>query len=106
MRMLSVIAAAGAVFATATVGFAQSQAPTPPARAPLEAPECQRGALPTPGETTGSVPLSDQLSQSKGIICPPAGIDPGIAAPPVGGGRTPVIPPPGTPGGDPSIVPK
>ena len=106
MRMLSVIAAAGAVFATVTVGFAQSQAPIPPARVPLEAPECQRGALPTPGETTGGVSLSDQLSQSKGIICPPAGIDPGIAAPPLGGGRTPVIPPPGTPGGDPSIVPK
>jgi hypothetical protein len=106
MRMLSVIAAAGAIFAAATVGFAQSQAPAPPASAPLQAPECQRGTLPTPGESTGSVTLSDQLSQSKGVICPPAGIDPGIAAPPVGGGRTPVIPPPGTPGGDPSIVPK
>src|SRR5271163_2051560 len=44
--------------------------------------------------------LSDQLSQSKGVICPPAGIDPGISVPPSGGGRTPVIPPPGTPGGD------
>jgi hypothetical protein len=106
MRMLKIIAAAWAAIATATVGFAQVQAPAPPARAPLEAPECQRGALPTPGETTGSASLSDQLAQSKGIICPPAGIDPGIAAPPVGGGRTPVIPPPGTPGGDPSIVPK
>jgi hypothetical protein len=105
MRMLSVIAvAAGAVFATSFHGVAQSQAPAPPPRPSLEAPECQRGGL--PGETTGSATLSDQLSQSKGIICPPAGIDPGIAAPPLGGGRTPVIPPPGTPGGDPSIVPK
>jgi hypothetical protein len=106
MRTLGFIAAAGTVFATATFGFAQSQAPAPPARAPLEAPECQRGALPTPGETTGSAPLSDQLSQSKGIICPPAGVDPGIAAPLTGGGRTPIIPPPGTPGGDPSITPR
>jgi hypothetical protein len=106
MRMLSVIAAVGAVVATASLGFAQSQVPSPPARAPLEIPKCQRGASPTPGDTTGSSSLSDQLSQSKGIICPPAGVDPGIAAPPVGGGRTPVIPPPGTPGGDPSIVPK
>jgi hypothetical protein len=57
-------------------------------------------------ETTGSATLSDQLSQSKGVICPPAGIDPGISVPPSGGGRTPVIPPPGTPGGDPSIQPK
>jgi hypothetical protein len=106
MRMLRVIAAVGAVVATAPLDFAQSQVPSPPARAPLETPECQRGASPALGETTGSPPLSDQLSQSKGIICPPAGVDPGIAAPPVGGGRTPVIPPPGTPGGDPSLVPK
>jgi hypothetical protein len=106
MRILSVIGAAGAVFAAATVGFAQSQAPAPPASAPLQAPECQRGALPTPGESTGSVTLSDQTVGIKGRHLSPAGIDPGIAAPPVGGGRTPVIPPPGTPGGDPSIVPK
>jgi hypothetical protein len=106
MRTLGLMAGAGVVFATATFGFAQSQDLAPPARAPLEAPECQRGALPTPGETTGSALLGDRLSQSKGIICPPAGVDPGIAAPLTGGGRTPVIPPPGTPGGDPSIVPK
>jgi hypothetical protein len=106
MRTLGFITAAGAVFATGTFGYALAQAPVPPATAPLQGPECQRGALPTPGETTGSATLSDQLSQSKGIICPPAGVDPGIAAPPTGGGRTPVIPPPGTPGGDPAIMPK
>jgi hypothetical protein len=49
MRMLSVIAAGGAVVATASLGFAQSQVPSPPARAPLEIPECQRGASPTSG---------------------------------------------------------
>jgi hypothetical protein len=106
MRMLSLIATVGAVIATAPLDFAQSQVLSPPAGAPLQTPECQRGAGPAVGEATGSATLSDQLSQSKGIICPPAGVDPGIAAPPVGGGRTPVIPPPGTPGGDPSIVPK
>jgi hypothetical protein len=57
-------------------------------------------------ETTESRTLSDHLSQSKGVICPPAGIDPAISVQPTGGGRTPVIPPPGTPGGDPSIQPK
>jgi hypothetical protein len=57
-------------------------------------------------ETTGSSTLSDQLSQSKGVICTPAGVDPGISVPPSGGGRTPVIPPPGTPGGEPSIQSK
>jgi hypothetical protein len=103
MRMKSfVVAVTGALLAN-TIAFAQSQVPAPAAPTP----ECSRGALPaTPGETTGSVDLGDRLSQSKGIICPPAGVDPGIAAPPAGGGRTPVIPPPGTPGGDPNIIPK
>ena len=62
--------------------------------------------VPKPGETTGSANLSDELSRSKGIICPPAEVDPGISVPPKGDGLTPVIAPPGTPGGDPSIVPK
>jgi hypothetical protein len=104
MRTLSILFAVGGAFASGTFAFAQPQAP--PATAPLQTPECQRGVSPTPGETTGSVTLSDQLSRSKGIICPPAGVDPGIAVPPVGGGVTPVIPPPGTPGGDLSIIPK
>jgi hypothetical protein len=63
-------------------------------------------AVPVPGETTGSANLSDELSRSKGVICPPAEIDPSIAVPPPGGGVMPVIPPPGTPGGDPTIIPK
>jgi hypothetical protein len=84
---------------------AQLQMPAPPSPVPPAA-ECGATAPVTPGETTGSANLSDALSRSKGVICPPVGIDPGISAPPVGGGVTPVIPPPGTPGGDPSIVPK
>jgi hypothetical protein len=105
MRMLSVIAAVSSAFLANTTVFAQSQAPAP--QAPLQMPECRRGALPaTPGETTGSADLGDRLARSKGIICPPAGVDPGITAPPVGGGTMPVIPPPGTPGGDPNIIPK
>jgi hypothetical protein len=38
-------------------------------------------------DTTGSSTLSDQLSQSKGVICPPAGIDPGVSVPPSGRGQ-------------------
>jgi hypothetical protein len=53
-----------------------------------------------------SANLSDQLSQSNGVICPPSGVDPKMAAPPREGGAMPVIPPPGTPGGDPNTVPK
>jgi hypothetical protein len=105
MRMLSVVAAVSGTVLVNTISFAQSQAPAP--AAPLQMPECRRGALPaTPGETTGSTDLGDRLARSKGIICPPAGVDPGITAPPVGGGTTPVIPPPGTPRGDPEVIPK
>jgi hypothetical protein len=106
MRTLGLLTVVGGALVKATLAFAQTPLPTPPSAAPPQAPECQRGTAPTLGETTGSATLSDRLSQSKGIICPPAGVDPGIAAPPVGGGVTPVIPPPGTPGGDPFIVPK
>jgi hypothetical protein len=106
MRALTLLAIAGGGFVALTFVDAQSQTPRPPSAVPLDTQQCQRGASPTPGETNGSATLSDQLAQSKGVICPPAGIDPGIAAPLVGGGRTPVIPPPGTPGGDPSIIPK
>ncbi len=50
--------------------------------------------------------LSQRLAQSDGVICPPPGIDPEIRLPTPDTGRTPVIPPPGSPGGDPSIRPK
>jgi hypothetical protein len=54
----------------------------------------------------GSGPLSDKLAQSKGVICPPAGIDRDMQVTPPGGGQLKVIPPPGTPGGDQSVQPK
>jgi len=69
-------------------------------------PPDSRGSAPRSDETAGGRTLSDQLAESKGVICPPAGVDPGITVPPIGGGRMPVIPPPGTPGGDPNIQPK
>jgi hypothetical protein len=101
---------AATILAALTSASAQSERPVQPFFSPLPTADCQRraGGLPppAPGETTGSVNLSDQLSRSKGVICPPAGIDPGISVPPVGGGVTPVIPPPGTPGGDPGLIPK
>ncbi len=49
--------------------------------------------------------LSSKLAQSGGVICPPA-IDPEIKAPTPEAGRTPVIPPPGAPGGNPQVQPK
>jgi hypothetical protein len=49
--------------------------------------------------------LSEKLDQSKGVICPPD-IDTGIKAPTPDAGKTPVIPPPGSPGGNPNVQPK
>lgn len=51
-------------------------------------------------------PLSDQLAASKGVICPPAGVDPQIQRRPPEGGVIQVIPPPGSPGGNPNVQPK
>jgi hypothetical protein len=78
---------------------AQSQLPV----APSQRQEQGSGAP----SSTGEAPhLSDQLARSDGVICPPPGIDPEIHAPAPEVGRMPVIPPPGSPGGDPSVRPK
>jgi hypothetical protein len=69
---------------------------------------CPPGAgrdAPTVGKDTERS-LSDQLAQSKGVICPPAGVDPGMRQPPPEGGAMKVIPPPGSPGGNPNVQPK
>jgi hypothetical protein len=49
--------------------------------------------------------LGEKLGQSGGVICPPE-VDPGMKAPTPEGGKTPIIPPPGSPGGNPNIQPK
>jgi hypothetical protein len=58
------------------------------------------------GSSSGS--LSHELSQSGGVIHPPANPDPGLTkpAPDLGPHSMPVIPPPGTPGGNPDVKPK
>jgi hypothetical protein len=60
----------------------------------------QRNPAPPPDN------LSNRLAQSDGVICPPPAVDPEIRLPTPETGRTPVIPPPGSPGGDPSVRPK
>ena len=64
-----------------------------------------------PAGSRGAGSLSEQLDRSKGVIVPPASTantDPGIVkpAPSTGATSMPVIPPPGTPGGDPNVQPK
>jgi len=108
---------------TAMAGAALAQAPpgptTPPPviapPSPQRASDCEpnkqlppRGTLTPDGMTTGqaSEPLGDRLAKSDGVLCPPPGVDPEMRAPTPDSGKTPVIPPPGSPGGDPNIRPK
>jgi hypothetical protein len=106
----------------AASGVASAQAPpapsTPPAQtappATARASNCAptqstpQGNIAPQGTTTGqsNEPLGDKLAKSDGILCPPTGVDPQMHAPTPDAGNTPVIPPPGSPGGDPTIRPK
>lgn len=89
---------------------AQTAPPVPSRQAncaPMQQPNS--GTAAADGQTTGQnrEPLGDKLARSEGVLCPPAGVDPEIRAPtPDHGSNTPVIPPPGSPGGDPSVRPK
>jgi hypothetical protein len=58
-------------------------------------------------DAQGNGTLSDKLSTTGGVIHPSENVDPAIAtAPPASGAKTPVIPPPGSPGGNQSVQPK
>lgn len=65
---------------------------------------------PRENETTGSgehnESLSDKLDRSDGVLPPSADVDPGLAKPAPDVGTTRIIPPPGSPGGDPAVRPK
>jgi len=60
---------------------------------------------PVPNLAISSTSLSDKLDQAGGVICPP-NVDPGMKTPAPETGKMPVIPPPGSPGGDPKVQPK
>src|SRR5262245_40626909 len=103
-KVLAVVA-----LASVTVASAMAQAPKQPNVQPAPpnaaCPPDVKGSPPTVGGPA-TPDLSDRLSDSKGVICPPAGVDPGMPVPPPGGGTIRVIPAPGSPGGDPSVQPK
>jgi len=107
----------------AASGAAGAQSPPSPATPPAQtappavarAADCApmqpvppRGTVAPEGATTGqrAEPLGDKLARSDGVLCPPSGVDPEIRAPTPDAGNTPVIPPPGSPGGDPTVRPK
>src|SRR3954466_14668171 len=109
-----VMAASGGASAQAPPGPvtppAQTAPPSPSSSA-ANRPPIQPGhpnAAAPEGTTAGqrAEPLGDKLARSDGVLCPPAGIDPEMHAPAPDTGKTPVIPPPGSPGGAPTIRPK
>jgi hypothetical protein len=105
MKASVVIPVASAVLLLCTVIAASAQG-RPSAVDPKGCAPSER--LQTDGRAPDSKPgdtLSDKLARTDGVICPP-NVDPEIRAPTPEGGKMPVIPPPGSPGGDPSIRPK
>ena len=60
----------------------------------------------TTGSGEHSESLSDKLDRSEGVLPPPADADSGLAKPAPDVGTTRIIPPPGSPGGDPTVRPK
>jgi len=109
---LSLLLASAATMAAAQAPPSPATPPQPTASAPNQneacAPSNIRGTPAPDGATTGqsSEPLGDKLAKSGGVLCPPSTADSEIHAPTPEGGNMPVIPPPGTPGGDQSVVPK
>ena len=69
--------------------------------------EDQRSQPGSPSAVPESGSSSSELSRSGGVITPPAEVDPRMKqTPPPSGDNMPVVPPPGTPGGNPSVKPK
>jgi hypothetical protein len=114
-RKIGFLFGLAACLALPCVAGAQNPLPAPPNEPhPNVAPP---GASQTPPEqiapgagvpgTSGTGNLSDRLSRQGGTLQPPT-VDPGIRAPLPSNsqGTMPVIPPPGTPGGNQTVVPK
>jgi hypothetical protein len=93
--MRTVLALILAVSITSAAAQPLPQAPAAPDR--TCPPETRQN---TPGAT-----LSDKLAESRGVICPPA-VDPAMTQKPPAGGTIKIVPPPGSPGGDPTVLPK
>ena len=115
LRLLGLTALAAAIL-NSTLAGAQappsSKAPVAPKTDQLDPKACadQRDTVGQGGardaQKADGKSLSERLARSDGVICPPDHVDPEIRQPAPEGGRMPVIPPPGSPGGDPSVRPK
>jgi hypothetical protein len=94
---LALAAALGAAFASGIGAPAAAQS------APqTQIPEKIEPPLPQQKEDSDK----EKFQREDGVLKPPKDIDPGIETKPRDRSRTPVIPPPGTPGGDENVHPK
>lgn len=89
-RLASLLVAAAAVPLLALPSTAQSDKQTPP---PSDV-----------SRQDGS--LSEKLNSTSGVIHPEGSVDPGMQKTPSATGAMPVVPPPGSPGGNSDVVPK
>jgi hypothetical protein len=102
------------VAALATGGFTAAWAQTPslqqqaPNMPPLDRMPAEKVAPNEPSATGSTGTLSDKLEATDGVIRPPTTATPDmtVPAPVPDPGTTPVIPAPGSPGGNQSIQPK
>ena len=93
-----------ALIATAMPGV-RAQSASPPEHASPTAPSKNPKADPQGNDSAHD--RDEQLSRSPGVIEPPATGDQNIVpSPDVGPNTMPVIPPPGTKGGNPQVEPK
>ncbi len=96
-----------AMFLCAGIGIAAAQTQNGATGAAPDHGPAATGQVPQSGSSPAPGSLSHELNRSGGIIRPPPTHDPGVVSPPNQGiSRTPVIPPPGSPGGNPNVQPK
>lgn len=93
----------GAALAQTSPNGANPNTPTPDTTQPADPRQDPRstGATARPGET-----LSERLDRTDGVIRPPSELTPDNTIRPSDTGTTPVIRPPGSPGGNPNVEPK
>jgi hypothetical protein len=113
-QTLAALLCAGLAAAPFGAAYAQNPQPAPPGQqsVPVAPPSA---ASPPPEKVApgglsghpGTSTLSDKLAQQNGTLQPPSDVDPGMAVKsPHTTSAMPVVPPPGSKGGDQRVVPK
>lgn len=109
LRISDTALVAGILCASLLMGHAvAAQAEKPVPEAQTQPGQVPPGQVPQSDAGPPDQPLGHKLSETKGVIKPPQGVDPGIetTAPEPNAGTMPVIPPPGSAGGGQTVQPK